>query len=728
MNFLSRRRSNNNEATTTASTTTTTEQKKNIMLTTPSPWHARSGSHNSILSSSTPPRKENWLQGGDNILWQIEVLNELLLLLTSGLPRLKKNQIHDRIYDLFMDCTGTELDHLLLSSDLYILIKLSKMRTMDAIRTRMEELSIRCKALLLQEFNLTRRYKNIFHFNFWALFVKEIFLSSKGADLTTLKNAIDSSGSWKNLFNLVYEDLPGAIIGSGDLRNEILQHFNREAGAVRRHARSKGRPRIKIISDLDDTVWCSSGKFPAGCDRKYPPHSFYPGIFALYKEVTIGSRLDGGDEASKSWRIAEAAGGPSPTTQPPSPLSPAQRSLNGLSAAASETKSAVSSRTDVLTRYSSTPNLGNELVQRVTCSASLEEHSAITVSAECEIGETIAEAWVKLANKGGRLVKRMTVNFGAQGDEGDIPGLEDHTLVMLSARPGVKAAKGFFESIMYRKFVKLKEQGYFHSIPTLLPGDLIAGMRAFILGASSKFASCISLDNRIVWKEVARKKYNDMVKYMELYPEYDFIFFGDDGQGDVQAAINALKNPKLSVLGAGPRLADVFIHSVMSPETLMSATEFQSPRQKLTRQITELGSNVAGMFRLFSRKHEQEYKDQIHYYKNSIQAAITMYDRDYISLEGLYHVSLQSCMDLLRLLRRGVYQHKTWRREYGQVLIDEYQRALDEVNTLLPNHMQLDDLPDLGSVNIEQEILMGSIRMDQSTGTGGGGGGDGGGD
>ena len=217
MNFLSRRRSNNNEATTTTSTTTTTEQKKNIMLTTPSPWHARSASHNSILSSSTPPRKENWLQGGDNILWQIEVLNELLLLLTSGLPRLKKNQIHDRIYDLFMDCTGTELDHLLLSSDLYILIKLSKMRTMDAIRTRMEELSIRCKALLLQEFNLTRRYKNIFHFNFWALFVKEIFLSSKGADLTTLKNAIDSSGSWKNLFNLVYEDLPGAI---GSLHGE----------------------------------------------------------------------------------------------------------------------------------------------------------------------------------------------------------------------------------------------------------------------------------------------------------------------------------------------------------------------------------------------------------------------------------------------------------------------------------------------------------------------------
>ena len=116
------------------------------------------------------------------------------------------------------------------------------------------------------------------------------------------------------------------------------------------------------------------------------------------------------------------------------------------------------------------------------------------------------------------------------------------------------------------------------------------------------------------------------------------------------------------------------------------------------------------MFRLFSRKHEKRHKDQIHYYRNSIEAAIMMYERDYISLEGLYHVSVQSCMDLLRLLRRGVYQHKSWRKEYGQILIDEYQISLDSVNTILPNHMQLDDLPDLPSIDVEHGLTFSTMQ------------------
>ena len=72
-----------------------------------------------------------------------------------------------------------------------------------------------------------------------------------------------------------------------------------------------------------------------------------------------------------------------------------------------------------------------------------------------------------------------------------------------------------------------------------------------------------------------------MVKYMELYPEYDFLFFGDDGQGDVQVAINALKNPKLAVMGPGPRLSDVFIHRVMKLEKLRSRPEIHSPKDQL---------------------------------------------------------------------------------------------------------------------------------------------------
>ncbi len=120
----------------------------------------RSLGHQSSLGHSRSSSLGNgaWFGHEADIAWQMEALNELLLLLTSGLPRARKRQIHDRICDMLMDCTSEELDTLLLSSDLHVFIKLSTMKTMNVIRKRMEELSIRCKAVLLQEFNLTRRY------------------------------------------------------------------------------------------------------------------------------------------------------------------------------------------------------------------------------------------------------------------------------------------------------------------------------------------------------------------------------------------------------------------------------------------------------------------------------------------------------------------------------------------------------------------------------------------
>ena len=538
-------------------------------------------------SASSGASASVWFGHQTDTLWQQEAFNELLLLLSARThTRKQRKQIHARIADLLGDCTSAELDALLLSSDLRIFIKLSTMRTMDVVRLRMSELSIRCKARLLQEFNLARRYKNVIHYQFWAQFVREVFHSTKGLDLTILKNAIDSNGSWKNLFNLVYEDFN--IIGGKDLRDEILQHIKREAAQVRRASTASafgapeeegksappqappGKPRIKIISDLDDTVWCSGGKFPAGCDKLYPAHSFYPGIFALYKEVTLGAES----------ALTKLNAFPSPSDA----LSPSASSAGRASAIHSDR----STGEEVLKRYSTalSPSSGPPAAMaataanppRVLCSTVIREHSK--VSMECEASETIARAWKRLAGKAGRPVYDMTVSIdsGDQSKTAQMAHLQDHSLVMLSARPSVSAAKGFFESMMYRKFIKLKEKGYFSTMPTLLPGSLIAGTKAMILGMARNVATCFKLDNRIVWKEVAHKKYRDMIKYMELYPEYDFLFFGDDGQGDVQVAINALKNPKLAVMGPGPRLSDVFIHQVMKQDAGAKQADIQSPK------------------------------------------------------------------------------------------------------------------------------------------------------
>ncbi|KAK9863341.1 hypothetical protein WJX84_006379 [Apatococcus fuscideae] len=44
---------------------------------------------------------------------------------------------------------------------------------------------------------------------------------------------------------------------------------------------------LKIVSDIDDTLFCSGGHFPAGCDRRLPTKCLYPGALALFRELDI---------------------------------------------------------------------------------------------------------------------------------------------------------------------------------------------------------------------------------------------------------------------------------------------------------------------------------------------------------------------------------------------------------------------------------------------------------
>jgi hypothetical protein len=54
---------------------------------------------------------------------------------------------------------------------------------------------------------------------------------------------------------------------------------------------SRGRTRLlrKILSDVDDTLFSSGGKYPAGIDDRYPAHCLYPGVLEFFKELDIGT-------------------------------------------------------------------------------------------------------------------------------------------------------------------------------------------------------------------------------------------------------------------------------------------------------------------------------------------------------------------------------------------------------------------------------------------------------
>jgi hypothetical protein len=225
--------------------------------------------------------------------------------------------------------------------------------------------------------------------------VVKLIMSCRGTELTTLKNILDSSGSYLNLHKLVYEDV------TVKKRATILEHLKFEAHEVRKGRAGFKAVGVKLLSDVDDTLYSSGGRFPAGCDARFPKHMVYPGCLRLFKAI-------------------------------------------------------------------------------------------------CQAREASDEAPI------------------------DGPSCD---LVFLSARPHVY--KDLMEDYCYRLFRDLVEDGRMHAFPTLLPGRLKSSVGAML---STPFMGSRA------WKHVAETKYNTFASFQELYLEYDFVFCGDNGQGDLLAA------------------------------------------------------------------------------------------------------------------------------------------------------------------------------------------------
>jgi hypothetical protein len=124
--------------------------------------------------------------------------------------------------------------------------------------------------------------------------VRNIFLSTHGDDLSELKTLTDAKGDYYSMSKLIYDD-----IKSETVRQDILAHIRKEA-AMQLSRRQLGmsyrglRRRYlmswkKILSDVDDTLLSSGGLFPAGIDKKYPRKVVYPGVLAFYRELDLGT-------------------------------------------------------------------------------------------------------------------------------------------------------------------------------------------------------------------------------------------------------------------------------------------------------------------------------------------------------------------------------------------------------------------------------------------------------
>lgn len=235
--------------------------------------------------------------------------------------------------------------------------------------------------------------------------VKRILLSTRTEELTELKMLLDGTGNYHNFYKLIYSDLSVDAI-----RNTVLRHLGKQAKKVRQNPYWIAG--IKVCSDIDDTLYSSGGRFPAGCDRQYPRGVVYPGCTTLFRVL------------DKTWE----------------------------------------------------------------------------------------------------------------------PNAPSSNLAFLSARPHVY--KSWSEKKSYDLFWELVEHGRLHSIPTMIPGKLGLGLWALIAYPCLK---------TLAWKRVGEFKYQTYKKFAKLYLEYDFVFCGDDGQGDLYAGQRMTQN------GRSERVLDEFL-------------------------------------------------------------------------------------------------------------------------------------------------------------------------
>lgn len=152
-------------------------------------------------------------------------------------------------------------------------------------------------------------------------------------------------------------------------------------------------------------------------------------------------------------------------------------------------------------------------------------------------------------------------------------------LAFLTARP--HAIKDYIESVTYNMFRNLVSEGKMHQMPTLLPGNISAGMEAVVGVLWQKATRAAAVP--AAWRSAARAKFDSARRYCMLYPEYSFVFVGDNGQGDLWAAEEMAMNEETK---EGMRCA--LIHEVVRRKYALTHFTAMSMRER-EQKWRELG-------------------------------------------------------------------------------------------------------------------------------------------
>jgi len=235
-------------------------------------------------------------------------------------------------------------------------------------------------------------------------------------------------------------------------------------------------------------------------------------------------------------------------------------------------------------------------------------------------------------------------------------------LVFLSARPHI--IKDMSENVSYRFFQQLVKEKRLHAMPTLLAGKL----RSSVLATVRAVAHWPN-----PWSPMGVEKYRCMRDYNRLHPDSPFVFFGDNGQGDVVAAEMAVSDDE-------------------SERIRQMHAAFISEVQPVENTTTTLGDLTVAERRKWWQAR------RIFFVRSHIMAAVQAADLGILSCDGLRRICEAAASQLEALIYVYSLQMPDWRKtakEHNEDIMSalEFLRRHDPMEPNLPliNVGQVDD-------------------------------------
>eukprot|EP00403_Amphidinium_massartii_P000584 CAMPEP_0178376262 /NCGR_PEP_ID=MMETSP0689_2-20121128/3311_1 /TAXON_ID=160604 /ORGANISM="Amphidinium massartii, Strain CS-259" /LENGTH=833 /DNA_ID=CAMNT_0019996277 /DNA_START=50 /DNA_END=2552 /DNA_ORIENTATION=- len=413
--------------------------------------------------------------------------------------------------------------------------------------------------------------------------VVDLFLSSRGRQLTRLKNCLDMDGSVHNLVSVV------AQLSYAN-RQQVLNHIEVEAAKLV----EAGNQHIKVLSDIDDTLYSSGGHFPAGYDKRWKKGRFYPGVFAFYRCFEDRFADSKRAKAMRLLVLPNAADGTVDIQ--------ASHNLASTGTLKNEAAADVVTISQEAREWMRVPQSWRRVQVSRPANVSCDVHSLLKHT-DASGGSAAPPA--VFANSG----NCATWPDGPTKAEGsgssnqpvllEFQRVRECNLVFLSARPHVH--RDVTENTTYKVFWNLVQAQRLQTVPSLLPGSICAGLRGMLCGKCSRSA----------WKSAGYQKVRCFTQYAELYPEYKFVFVGDNGQADVLAA-ELMQQHSDQVLGC-------FMQEVIPIEETLSTLD---------------APDVA------------KWKAKgIHFFQSYVGAALSAHAADLISAESLASVARDAVQD-----------------------------------------------------------------------------------